>query len=364
MTRKKELDILKGLAIILMVLGHTNFWGKPYIYLFHMAVFFMASGYFFKNESTSDYKNLGQYIKKKIIALWLPYFIWNSVFIVCNNLFIKINFYTNDPHFLEEVNGGFNTVHTYMSVKETIMQLLKSFLFVGGTTMGGAFWFLRILFEISIIYAVVNFILLKLVKSERRVLIAQGIVALFMLILGYFCSLKNISFAGNSQISFSCYCLFYIGKIISVKNITIENKIVKGAALLLSMGILLVCNMYGSVSLGSNYYVNPIFLLIVSILGWILLYEISSLLLRFTKIKTILIYIGQNTISIVVFHFLAFKLISYLQVIIYSKPRYLIAAFPVLYNFGGWWIAYTIVGVIIPLLINFIWRKIICLIKK
>ena len=43
--RNVHIDIIKGIGIILMVYGHAAAPFKHFIYLFHMAIFFMASGY-------------------------------------------------------------------------------------------------------------------------------------------------------------------------------------------------------------------------------------------------------------------------------------------------------------------------------
>ena len=45
--RIQWLDIAKGLAIILMILGHTSIpkFAADFIWLFHMPLFFIASGY-------------------------------------------------------------------------------------------------------------------------------------------------------------------------------------------------------------------------------------------------------------------------------------------------------------------------------
>lgn len=43
--RNTKIDVIKGMAIILVVLGHCGFPATNFIYLFHMAVFFIASGY-------------------------------------------------------------------------------------------------------------------------------------------------------------------------------------------------------------------------------------------------------------------------------------------------------------------------------
>ena len=45
--RDAVLDAMRGIGIVLMVLGHSGFAGSDFIYLFHMALFFMLSGYFF-----------------------------------------------------------------------------------------------------------------------------------------------------------------------------------------------------------------------------------------------------------------------------------------------------------------------------
>ena len=43
--RDSTIDILKGIGIILVVLGHADFPFRDWVYLFHMALFFITSGY-------------------------------------------------------------------------------------------------------------------------------------------------------------------------------------------------------------------------------------------------------------------------------------------------------------------------------
>ena len=47
--RNTDIDIIKGTSIILMVWGHASGSFKHWIYLFHMAVFFIASGLLWDN---------------------------------------------------------------------------------------------------------------------------------------------------------------------------------------------------------------------------------------------------------------------------------------------------------------------------
>jgi fucose 4-O-acetylase-like acetyltransferase len=64
------IDTLKGIAISLVVLGHAMNTGpfRNWIYLFHIPLFFLLSGYLHKPVS-----NLGVYARRKAKHLLLPY---------------------------------------------------------------------------------------------------------------------------------------------------------------------------------------------------------------------------------------------------------------------------------------------------
>ena len=71
--RFAEFDILKGIGIILVLLGHTAIpmEAKNVIYMFHMPLFFLCSGLFFKS------KNIPQQITndaKRLLIPWLTFF--------------------------------------------------------------------------------------------------------------------------------------------------------------------------------------------------------------------------------------------------------------------------------------------------
>lgn len=86
--RIKEPDFIKGLAIILMVYGHISFIGNytniqkevvGVIYTFHMPLFLVISGYFFKinNQST-----LNTNVKKTFNFLAKPYLIFITLYLI------------------------------------------------------------------------------------------------------------------------------------------------------------------------------------------------------------------------------------------------------------------------------------------
>lgn len=73
MKRIDELDVLKGIAILLMILDHAFGWG-PEVYLhkliqsFHMPLFFIVGGYLWKAYDARDY------FKRKVQTILRPHF--------------------------------------------------------------------------------------------------------------------------------------------------------------------------------------------------------------------------------------------------------------------------------------------------
>lgn len=102
MKRIEFIDSLKGFAIFCVLWGHSiqylnnssNFFENPvfaFIYSFHMPIFFMISGFFFKSSLKLSFQ---KFLIDKILLLLLPCFIWGAIFIL-----VKLsNFFINDDY--------------------------------------------------------------------------------------------------------------------------------------------------------------------------------------------------------------------------------------------------------------------------
>ena len=80
--RLVTLDILKGIGIILVVIGHmigNQLNIRPWIYAFHMPMFFMIAGYCFDKHK---YPDIGKLAWQRMRTLLIPclYFIIISIF--------------------------------------------------------------------------------------------------------------------------------------------------------------------------------------------------------------------------------------------------------------------------------------------
>lgn len=95
--RIEYIDIGKGCAILLMVMGHIIAWEYPkefiqdsglpaynfslyhFIYAFHMSLFFFFSGFVFKLR-TVDFKGFESCVKKRLVTLMLPFLTFGCLY--------------------------------------------------------------------------------------------------------------------------------------------------------------------------------------------------------------------------------------------------------------------------------------------
>ena len=121
--------------------------------------------------------------------------------------------------------------------------------------------------------------------------------------------------------------------------------------------VLLVLGQFGSVGLAGNSYPGPLYLLAASLAGWMLVYEGAHLLARVPAVSGAFSALGRATMPIVILHFLAFKPVTWLGLLATGGESYLLAAFPIYFTGGAWWVAYTAAGLALPLLAYAVWVR-------
>ena len=125
--RIEYIDAVKGLGIILMILGHIGFGGLfgKWIQAFHMPLFFIISGFFFSSDKTSFLS----FVSKKARTLLVPYL------------------------FFGFVDFGFFALLSFLKGNTFSFEPMIHFLFVNQTGMDvlGPLWFLTALFISEVI---------------------------------------------------------------------------------------------------------------------------------------------------------------------------------------------------------------------
>lgn len=88
MKRYIWVDIAKGIAMIMVIIGHSKLspWlVRQYICDFHMPLFFILSGFLFDPEK---YQGFFSFMKSKYRSLLIPYFLLNLILIIYNDFFV------------------------------------------------------------------------------------------------------------------------------------------------------------------------------------------------------------------------------------------------------------------------------------
>jgi len=327
MMKDRIVSMAKGLAIVLMVLGHTMFshYGVKFIYMFHMPLFFFLSGYCFKASYLTDFK---KYAFKRIKGAYVPYVKWGILFLLLHNVFYRLHVY--DALFGDTLFG----IHDYTVNALRIVALLHSEKMLGG------YWFLQAYFVASFIF----FAVVWLSKNKKKVMCLGGGILLII------CSLKI--YAGVRVGSPDLLGAFFmiVGYLYKQSEMKLERHIVclPLCTVLVHIGVL-----YWSSAMSTVSYMNVVPYCFTAIVGTVMVLSLCDILSRWSVFDKSLSYLGDKTLIILTWHFLCFKLVSLLIVNTNGLSSSWIAEFPVIadYTSKGWWLLYLAEGVLLPLLI-------------
>ena len=269
------IDVLRGIAIVLMIMGHIGF-SVPfdkYIHCFHMPIWFFISGYFFRIRDVSIFP----FIKKRIVSLLFPYLFWGIGHYL---LWILISYHQGDDIFEPLVNLFWYNTNDKMPI-------------------AGALWFLTSLFWTEII----AFVLMKIFSNK----LFRSIIILIISLAG--CVLPEyfeIRLPWALDCSFVGLGFLYFGKLFKdysdcsfIQKISNLNY-VENFLLILFNAILCFANGYINMRKGSYgfvllFWVNALTAIIAY---WNLTKNISCLICKydFEKCLSPLKKIGSNSI--------------------------------------------------------------------
>lgn len=333
--RDKTLDIMKGIGIILMVLGHSGVPFHDFIYLFHMTVFFMISGYLWNDKKVQDLKGLWHFFLSRLKGLLLPYALCNGIFTLLNNPFVS--WHINPDHC------------TKLTLQQTAVNLFKNMLFAGDTSMGGATWFLRTLFFVYIAHGVVRFVANKLKYGN----VFFGAVIVLCVAGTVVIDRTRIALPMGISSCFSAYLAFLLGMLVRKQAWIAKIKRFDIAIAIVCFGILALLSPYGPIGIGVGSIVNLGLFILAAFLGWFMLYCTSRCIRGW--LAEMLSYCGKHSIWIVTLHFLAFKPVALSYLLLTGKSLQLLSQHPV-YAVSWLWPVYTVAGTGLPLLLCHLWH--------
>lgn len=211
--RLSWLDVLKGIGIILVVIGHvySNRTVFNWLYSFHMPLFFLAAGWVYKEKSVLID------IKRRIQTIVVPYFSFGLLVLLYWQV-IERRFRNSDTSFMDSLLGLFSgcydnldfNVHLWFLpcffVTVALFNILvnlggRKFAYIAVVLMSLIYvalpmpelpWGINRVFKYIGFYAVGVFLTGRETKIVDRK-IRTGVVAVVLLILNFFLSYHNLA---------------------------------------------------------------------------------------------------------------------------------------------------------------------------
>ncbi len=280
MKREKFIDIAKGIATILVIIGHCQYSNSKivaWLYSFHMPLFFMINGYFIKNSV--EHLSLEEFTKRKSKQILVPYLIF-SIPIYISYIAKKIIKYN------------------FISTDDAVKKFVGIFVASRGTNFDIELWFLVVLFIADIL----TFIILKNIFNNKKIKDKNIVIAVLSIII-YSVGLiitnvaKGYNFVWDLDIVPLCTSFILMGYILSAINKKKEifsNKILCIIMLIINLIFAYlnykICgksDIYGS-NLG-----NGLFYFVAAISGSIFTLQIS----KFIGKNKILETIGKHSLT-------------------------------------------------------------------
>lgn len=356
--RNTIISICKAFAIILMVIGHADSPAKlqAFLYEFHMPIFFICAGYFF---SLKYLNNEATFIKKRVKGLYIPFVKWSIFFLIIHNLMFKIGI-LNETY--GNWSGGVTHPYSWHQIQQNLWNI---FTCMGGydVFLAGAFWFFRALFVASILYLILYKIMYHIAsKYKLSVKYIPFAICLFMLLIaawktGQGLAVINLVQGGYRDIMGTFF--FGFGFIFNRYHLKIKQNLWLTTLYFI---IVLFFSIFATANMDWKSSFNKfLYLPIPAIAGFLMVYNISTCIDKYNNtLKKFLVYCGDNTLPIYVFHIISFKVVSLIKIWYYDLDYKQIGCHMVIHEHANedyFWILYTIAGVGIPLLWKYYYHK-------
>lgn len=341
MDRQRYWDILKGLGIIAVVIGHTGSPLVPFVYMYHIVLFFFISGYLYKDIYSTD---PGLFVTKRIKSLYWPFVKYGLGFLIFHNVLLHINVLSSkaEPCIIPTREYG---IVDMLRMANDIVTLRNT------EQMPGAMWFLPSLFVAGILFCLIRYVSLRFI--EKYALFITGSVSIMLFGAGIILSQKHIVLPMHADVSLVAMPIFFAGYLLN--NFKIKVYMHWGIALFSAAFLIFTAGKYGFFEVVNQKYVNPWLFILASCAGIYINMFIGKVIENISVLRTIIAYIGQCSLKILALHFFAFKIVSAIYIAADKAPHYWLAKFPVITGDNGWWIAYALFGIGLPVFLDTIY---------
>lgn len=360
--RTPSFTILKAIAIILVVIAHSAApaYLSNFAYMVGVPAFFVLSGYFFKLDNLD---NTSDFVIRRTKTLYLPFIKWGVFFLILHNLFFEVGFLSES---YGNAQGGVTHPYNWTQAAQHLWSMVFN---MSGydSFMAGAFWFFRALFLANIAFIFLFKATRQLGKFKTSTLQVVSVIVLAFLLALWQASM-GLHITGVAQGGYRelmGIVLLGIGFLLRRADETPDSSIWHNPIIMLAASsvVLMILTFVYPISMAAKpgSVLSVPILTVAGTAAFIWLRGLSEFILQLPeKYTQWLQFTGENSLYIFVFHLLAFKVASMIKVGVYQLDWAMVGGHPVVqHELGdGFWLLYIFVGVILPILPVWIWKKI------
>ena len=360
--RTPSFTILKAIAIILVVIAHSAApaYLSNFAYMVGVPAFFVLSGYFFKLDNLD---NTSDFLIRRTKTLYLPFIKWGVFFLILHNLFFEVGLLSES---YGNAQGGVTHPYNWTQAAQHLWSMVFN---MSGydSFMAGAFWFFRALFLANIAFIFLFKATRQLGKFKTSTLQVVSVIVLAFLLALWQASM-GLHITGVAQGGYRelmGIVLLGIGFLLRRADETPDSSIWHNPIIMLAASsvVLMILTFVYPISMAAKpgSVLSVPILTVAGTAAFIWLRGLSEFILQLPeKYTQWLQFTGENSLYIFVFHLLAFKVASMIKVGVYQLDWAMVGGHPVVqHELGdGFWLLYIFVGVVLPILPVWIWRKI------
>lgn len=340
-----KVSFLKGIAIISVVMGHVWRGSIPIVYMYHLPVFFFVSGWLYNEEKYHNKQSLLFASRmNSTMKVYIGYTVL-QIFII-HNLFVQI--------------GVFNQ---YFSLKDMLNNFTLSLAFVYVEPISPANWFIPVSIVAILIFGGLceGSRVVKTLLHIKKEIFVKSAMSIGCALIGFYCMYF-------SQLAWRLEIAFLMVPILLLGHLAKKNEEYLGKYL--SAGFVIPYFLFGyiiykiykvNIDLSGDEIINPIVIYPLILGGVYCCLVLEKYLHKYMKIYSVIEYIGNYSLDIMMMHMVAAKLVDYVYLTQInsteiSKLNVIVPYIPQLA------VAYIIAGVGIPILFRnmckYIWKRI------
>lgn len=338
-------NIVKGLGIFSVIIGHAVFFARDFVYIYHLPLFYFISGYMYNELKYGDDPFLN--VKNKLKSTWSVYVIYMWLMVALHNTFYNFGLLRNSEN---------------LYTKNEIIEKLCNVVFGSGDELfGGPLWFLPVIVLASIELGFIvslSRIIERAIKLSWIKFVFQGAVVLCGAIVAYPLIAEHYHFIANIQFTFEILPYLWVGYLLRNYGEQIDQYL-NTVVGFICLGIVVYASrtlFIMDMTLGVVYpYMH-----LLGLSGIYVMMVLAKYLKKVVGMRSLFSYMGAHSLAIMIIHFVLLRLMDKVMCLVDKDVTgEVYSTLPVSYP-NRWW-AYLLVvvptSVGIVKMIDFIKRK-------